>query len=197
MIIWVNTVAGLMGYDCGTYNGNHSRVNLKDMEKCVIPKPIAVEKTVQLQLLQVVEYTTVYVQECMIEIKRIINYCGYISGYLVAGGLAEYYWEPTREDCKGLHERGRIHIRKQEMTSLKRNSTEARTVTLAGSLKTNGECKGEDYSDGFGLWDNVVVTASVKITLRDYYAQVNMEEDIIFTNTGAVAVQQSESIVHR
>lgn len=177
--------SGLMGYDCGTYNGNHSRINLKDMKKCAIPRPVAVEKKVQLQLLQTNEYWSLYVKQCSIEVKGIVTRCGLIADYVVAGGFAEYFYEPKREECKYLHERGRIVFGKQEMTSLKRNSSETRTVTLEGSVKTDGSCTGEDFSDGFSSWVKVIVTGSVKITLRDYYAKVYVEGDLVYIGTGS------------
>ncbi|KAL6254009.1 hypothetical protein P5V15_015862 [Pogonomyrmex californicus] len=60
------------------------------------------------------------------------------------------------------------------ITGLKPNHTTARPVTLAGDVDTDGSCKGSTYSDPYDTWTDVVVLASIKITLQEYIADVRI-----------------------
>ncbi|XP_029176163.1 uncharacterized protein LOC114944443 [Nylanderia fulva] len=42
-----------------------------------------------------------------------------------------------------------------------------RSLTLAGTTRTDGTCFGTQFSDPFGTWDNVVVQASIKLPPED------------------------------
>lgn len=73
--------------------------------------------------------------------------------------------------CSRLHETGSIILGNSvSIFGLLPNSTNYRIVTLAGITNMDGSCKGSDFSDPYGTWNNVIVEASVTITLKDYHA---------------------------
>jgi len=49
---------------------------------------------------------------------------------------------------------------------LKLNRTTSRSVTLAGTIRNNGSCKGTQYLDPYGTWDDVVVQAIARVSLK-------------------------------
>ncbi|KYN36506.1 hypothetical protein ALC56_09141, partial [Trachymyrmex septentrionalis] len=54
-----------------------------------------------------------------------------------------------------------------------------RIVTLAGDANLDESCKGGDFSDPYDTWNNVIIEASIIITLRDYYAPVKTKTNHI------------------
>ena len=80
----------------------------------------------------------------------------HISG--VANGHSEYIQEVSRDQCKQMHTMGNFLVTPSiQISKLKINETSYHTVTLAGSLTTNGECTGTQFSDPYGTWNTVVV----------------------------------------
>lgn len=56
---------------------------------------------------------------------------------------------------------------------------------MAGSVNTDGDCKGVPYSDNFGDYgDSAVAQATIKITLQDYLATVNLDSNKIHMRNG-------------
>jgi len=92
------------------------------------------------------------------------------------GERRQYTIELTEIICKKLQNTGTIDIgtgRRSILQSFKRNSTDVRSVTLAGTTGMDGSCTGTQYGDAYGTWEDAVVQAIVKVTLRDFEATVD------------------------
>ena len=107
----------------------------------------------------------------------------YISA--VTNGQSEYIHELSHQQCDTLHSSGTISLgQNQQISHLKINQTSYHSVLLAESLAMNGDCSGTQYSDPFGTWNNVIVQGVLKITLQEYYANVNLNTDKIHSRSG-------------
>ena len=74
------------------------------------------------------------------------------------------------------------------MSKLKINGTSFHSVTLAGSVRPNGDCTGTQFSDLYGTWNtsNVVVQAIFKITLQKHYATIHLNSNKIQLGSGII-----------
>ncbi|KYM96840.1 hypothetical protein ALC62_12491 [Cyphomyrmex costatus] len=167
ILIAAPVVSGLIGYDCGGEGVNISTLSLLDVGDCSTEDIEPQEEEAYIQLLQLSEYDKTPAIQCKVEIDRIISYCGMHSHTsIVHSGRREYIQEIGEHACRRLHETGTITIANAVLDLVKANSTNYRTATLAGSASQDGRCSGAQYTDGCGSWENVVVQATLKITLR-------------------------------
>ncbi|KYN08239.1 hypothetical protein ALC62_00780 [Cyphomyrmex costatus] len=161
---------GLIGYDCGATSGdgfNISTLSLLDVGNCDLEDVEPREEEVYIQLMQMSDYDKVPALQCKIEVTRVIHYCGMHSHVsIVHNGQREYFQEIGEQSCRRLHETGVLKIGNAVMDLIKPNATNYRSATLAGTATVDGKCSGAQYTDGYGSWDNVIVQAVVKITLR-------------------------------
>lgn len=177
--------AGLIGYDCGGEGLNITTLSLLDIGTCSVEDIEPLKEEVYIQLMQLSEYDKTSVTQCRIEVDRTIYYCGMSSHIsIVHNGRREYLQEIGERACKRLHETGTITIANAIIDGITRNTTNVRSITLAGSTSVNGRCTGAQYTDGYGTWENVVVQASVRITLRNFEASIKRSEESIFLPAG-------------
>jgi len=81
-------------------------------------------------------------------------------------GQASYLLDVTYKKCVQMHTEGIIKIGISDViNNLKPNQTHYRSVTLDRKIDIDGACKGTQYSDFYGTWEDVVVQAQVTITL--------------------------------
>ncbi|KOC58623.1 hypothetical protein WH47_11678, partial [Habropoda laboriosa] len=122
-------------------------------------------------------------------------YCGmYSHTSVVQGGQREYLMEITSELCNQLHRTGQIQFSATDIiTGLRINTTSTRSLTLAGTITLDGRCTGAQYSDPFGTWNNVVVQASVTITLRSFYAPIKLGTSHLILPSGRHCLVTEES----
>ncbi|XP_047370498.1 uncharacterized protein LOC124957527 [Vespa velutina] len=115
---------------------------------------------------------------------------------IVHNGRREYLFTLTHQLCQQLHSTGTLSLSLGPnvfISGIKKNSTNIRSITLRGTTSTDGTCKGSQYSDFYGTWDDVVVQASVKITLRDFYANVKMKANQVHLQIGTVCALDEET----
>ncbi|KYQ50693.1 hypothetical protein ALC60_10216 [Trachymyrmex zeteki] len=164
---------GLVGYDCGGEGFNITTLSLLDIGECNMEHLKPKEEEVYLQLMQLTEYDRITVIQCKVEIDRTILYCGMSSNVsAVHNGRREYLQELGESGCKKLHETGSIRIASAEVDRIQQNTTNLRSITLAGSASVDGRCTGAQYTDGYGTWENVLVQATVRITLNSIDAPI-------------------------
>jgi hypothetical protein len=72
--------------------------------------------------------------------------------------------------------------------NLKINSTSSRAVSIAGWANHKGQCQGGYYSDQYGEWWDVQVTAQYDITLMQAYGTIYREENTLITNLGVKCI---------
>lgn len=178
-------VAGLVGYDCGGESLNITTLSLLDIGNCNTEDIEPNKEEVYIQLMQLSDYDRISVIQCLVEVDRTINYCGMHSHVsIVHNGKRQYFHEIGEQGCRKLHESGTITIGNAIIDRVAKNSTNFRGVTLAGSASLDGDCAGSQYSDGFGEWKNVVVQASVKITLKSFETPVKRSSGYVMLPSG-------------
>ena len=186
LMLLVPPALGLVGYDCSSGNTNITEISLRDVGTCELPIMEEEPTSVYIQLLQINNFKSVHVQQCKVQIRRQIFYCGMSSHVsAVQNGLAEYMLDLDKDRCRRLQETGHLDLGNQVLTNFRKNASESRPVTLAGMLKTDGSCNGVPYSDHFNSYDSgVIVQATVTVTLRDYPATVDIENNKIHLSGG-------------
>lgn len=182
---WLRCANGIIGYDCGSASSNITTISLLTIEECDIP-PIKINTTrIRLQLLQANDFKSVSVMQCKVEVDRLVKRCGMFSHTMdVANGKFAYIHEVTQQACLSMHNYGSFSISSTIITGLKVNQTTTRPVLLAGKLDSNGACSGSAFTDDYGSWSDVVVLATVKITLQDYRATVKIDNNQIMLRSG-------------
>ncbi|XP_076238647.1 uncharacterized protein LOC143181874 [Calliopsis andreniformis] len=176
----------LVGYDCGGQASNISTLSLLGVGKCSPPDIETKKEDKYVQLLQLSEYNNAEVLQCKIEIDRTIYHCGMHSHTSVVHNGRRIYLHPTSlQLCKQLHSTGMMSLGySTQITGIRTNSTDSRSLTLAGTLSLDGSCTGSQFSDPYGTWDSVVVQANVQITLQSYQAMVKLASDQIILRSG-------------
>ena len=183
LLVMLSPAAAVVGYDCGGSTLNITTMSLNGIAECKIPMIEPTPTITYIQLLQLSDFTNVEVTQCKVEIDRIIHYCGMHShNSIVHNGRQVYLHDFDERACLRLQEAGILQLSAAgQIIGLQRNSTTTRSVTMAGAASVDG---GTQYSDPFGTWDNVVVQASVKITLANYDATVSLTTGKIILQSG-------------
>lgn len=188
LILSVKTSFALIGFDCGGQHLNITAVSLLDVGECNLHHQTPNSTETYIQLLQLSEYNNAEVIQCKVEISRTIYYCGMHSHIsVVFNGKADYVQETGYSQCLRMFQDGTTSLRPAHLISgLKINQTSYRSLTLAGELNTDGTCKGTQYSDPYGTWDNVIVQAVAKISLKSSYVPVQLEHGKIKLRSGTI-----------
>lgn len=180
--------SALLGFDCGGHQLNVTTISLLGAAECDLKMTTPQKEDVYIQLLQLSEYNYATVIQCKVEVHRVAQYCGmhhHISA--VRGGEASFMEETLRERCQQMHEHGVIRFGNTEdniIKGLEINKTNYRTVMLGGTLTFDGKCKGIQYQDPYGIYQDVVVQATVKITLKQTRAPIQLEKGEIILKSG-------------
>lgn len=185
IICFICTQGEMVAYDCAAQSANITTISLLNIKPCNIEnrKPIITDTNIR--LLQLSRFSKIHVKFCQVKLERTIKYCGRWSyNYLVHNGIAQYLVDMTPELCHEMHTYKTFRHRQSMSTGLRMNGTSFATHTLAGTVSSDGYCTGASFSDIYGSWDNVLVIGNFEITLHDYDAPVNLEEDKVYMRHG-------------
>lgn len=186
MIILIPAANALRGYDCGGEGLNITSLSLVDMGDCNTEDIEPIRTETYLQLMQLSDYDKTKAIQCKIEVDRNIYYCGMHSHIsVVHNARREYIQEIGEQACRRLHDTGTITMGNTVIDRIINNGTNLRSITLAGSTTMDGRCTGTQYTDGYGNWENVIVQASVKITMKSFEASVKRSTGSIILLGGA------------
>lgn len=177
----------LIGYDCGSSHLNITTVSLLEIGECDIPVRDIKEETIEIQLLQAVEYQETPVIQCKLEFHRTVYKCG-IFGHLlpVENAVKEYIYEISSDACAQLHATGIFKYGdKHVITGITVNRTQTFSIDFAGNAKDD-KCNGGSYSDYYGTWNDVFVQGTMKVTLFAYRAQTKLATDKVHLRSGTV-----------
>jgi len=182
------TAHGLIGFDCGGQHLNITSVSLLGAGDCNLRYKTPNVTNVYIQLLQLSEYNYAEVLQCKVEISRTIYYCGMHSHVsVVNNGQMEYLLETGYTRCRQMLIDGTLSLGVGSIVDgLKPNRTTSRSVTLAGTIRNDGSCKGTQYSDPYGTWDNVVVQAIARVSLKTSYVSVQINTGKIILKSGTI-----------
>ncbi|XP_031777280.1 uncharacterized protein LOC116415870 [Nasonia vitripennis] len=192
-ILWLTAIsqlfiedAAIIAYDCSQQVSNLTTFSLINVGECDIEMPAVNTTRVFVKLLQLNEFTNTHVRFCKVEIKRTARTCGAFSHSSdVFRGEVKFLDEITGEECKTMH-RHRTHKFRDEMiTNLKINATTMHPMTFAGKIDHAGNCEqAGTYMDPYGVYDKVVISGYLKITLKEYEASVNLNTNEIVLRSG-------------
>lgn len=188
LLILISEASGLISFDCGGQHLNITAVSLLDVGECDLDISTPNTTEVYIQLLQLSDYSYTEVIQCKVEISRTIYHCGMHSHIsIVHNGKADYVHETGYSQCLRMFQDGTITLGAHHLvTGLKANQTTYRSITMAGRVQVDGYCKGTQYSDPFGTWDDVVVQAVAKISLKSSYVPVQLNTGKIRLKSGTV-----------
>jgi len=184
----IPTTYGLIGFDCGGQRMNITSVSLLNIDNCDLTFQTPNSSNVYIQLLQLSEYNYAEVMQCKVQISRRIQHCGMHSHVsAVNNARVEYLLDIGYTRCLRMFQDGTLTVGNSAIIDgLKPNSSDSRSVMLAGSIKNDGSCQGTQYSDPYGTWDNVIVDAIVRIDLRSSFVPVHLSTGRIMLKSGAV-----------
>ncbi|XP_063994294.1 uncharacterized protein LOC135171596 [Diachasmimorpha longicaudata] len=179
--------SGLIGYDCSGSSLNITSYSLLQIAQCSLPLNEPNFTEVNIELMQLNKYGHIQVDECRVQIDRTIHYCGMHSHVsIVHNYRREYYVELDKTECEKLHNSNSLQLSYNvAIDGLVKNVPNSRPITLAGRNSANGACKGTQYSDPFGTWDDVVVNAIIRIYYTSYTTTVELESNKITLHSGA------------
>lgn len=180
--------AGFVAYNCQNPSTNLSVISLVDIEPCPDPDTNYKETTEKVLILERDLYNQIHVKTCLMEVTKIITHCGMHShSSIVNNGLSSSIQRIGKEACENIHRYGEYRgFHNQVIGELKPNSTTPISITLAGRTDNNGKCQGTIYTSNGQNWEDVVVTASVKITITDYWTTVKLDANEVVLNDGLV-----------
>ncbi|DAZ90404.1 TPA_asm: putative glycoprotein [Periplaneta americana mononega-like virus] len=190
-------VDGLIGFDCHHKDVKIRPIALNGVDPCPDYQSAVTKTPVDIQLIQHKTTSRVYYQQCSITYIQTIYHCGMHSHIsAVAGGLKEGFKHVSRDICKDMHHIGifpwdnNVVIR-----NLEPNTTTRTHITLSGRLSTDSSCKGSTFVDEGRDYDSVVVQLSMKVTLKDGWTPVNLDEKLLqLPSGGTVDYGKGETI---
>lgn len=182
----ISSVNAIIGYDCGGHLMNITTISLLGVDDCDLNVKVANSTDVYVQLLQLSNYNYAEVIQCKVEVSKTIHYCGMHSHIsAVRNGRSEYLHETTHLTCLRMFTDGVLSMGAANIIEgLKPNQTVYRSLTLAGTVNNDGTCKGTQYSDPYGTWNDVIVQAVVRISLKSSYVPVNLNNGKIILKSG-------------
>lgn len=177
--------SGLIAYDCSNPEVNLTSYSLLDVASCLPPTTNLSTQEIYIQVLQKKVNKETKVFQCKVIIQRKIRHCGmhshtsdYYKGY-------EYIVKDfTSEECRYSQQLGTIKLAYDfHLHELKRNATTRGEELIVGTL-SGSSCRGGTYKTHLYTWEDALVYYQYEITLRDYTAVVDSENDIIHLKNG-------------
>ena len=184
----IREVYGFIGYDCGSLHLNVTTLSLLEIGNCDLPESKINITRRYVQLLQINQYTETRIMQCKMEIHRTIYYCGMNSHIsIVSNGENKYINDISRSACQDVQETGILKVSESHIVyGIKVNQTVTHSIILAGYSNGEGKCNGAGYSGPFGTWENVVVQGTIKITLTEQQARINLNTNTIHFNNDQI-----------
>lgn len=179
LIIHIST--SLIAYDCSHRSVNITTISMVSVRECQDNTQKVEHSTENIQLLQLADTYPIHIKQCMVQMSRIITYCG-LNDYssAVKDGFVNYLRTVSRNECDLMHSSGTWRYSYTGTASdITPNSTTVITPLLSGRLYGESDCTGGTFTDSYGTWENVVVQSSITITLNDYLAVADTTEGVV------------------
>jgi len=188
------TAHGLIGFDCDGQHLNITSVSLLSAGDCNLHYKTPNVINVYIQLFQLSEYNYAEVLQCKVEMSRTIYHCDMHSNIsAVNNGQIEYLLETGYTRCRQMLIDGTLSLGVGSIVDgLKPNRTTSRNVTLAGIIRNDDSCKEIQYLDPYGTWDDIVVQAIARVSLKTSYIPVQINAGKIILKSGTICVLREE-----
>lgn len=179
--------SGLIAYDCANPDVNMTSYSLLDVTSCLpLIKNLSITE-VPIQVLQRNAKSITMVYQCKLITKRSIRHCGmhshtsdYERGYLYS--IKEF----TSEECRRIQLTGTVPLTMSAgLLNLKRNHTTRGETLIIGSVWSSS-CDGGVYRTPEYTWTKALVYLEYEMTLYNYMATVDHENDQIILRHGLV-----------
>lgn len=185
LLLCVGGSAALLAYNCGRQDAEISAVNLEEVQECPQPASYSKPEEKDIQVIQTRLYQTVAVTTCLIEVDKSIHYCGMESHVSeVWNGRKRTVKFLNRAMCEQVHSDGIFKMYGSTIAGLQANSSKTAWVQITGTVDTDGTCTTGTHIEGGQTYKNVIVTAMVTVTLRDFWAKVSVKENLIYLPSG-------------
>lgn len=180
ILLLISPSFGFTGYNSAENGLNITTLPFIDIGNCNLKNIESRREETYVQLLQLSDFNRVKIIQCKVEVDCIIYHCemhSHIS--IVHNGQRNYIQEIRSIGCSRLHDTGTLILGNTIIDRIPQNRTSRHSITLAGSVATDGRCSGAQYTDRYGAWDNVVVQASAKIQLSFLEAPVKRVSNLV------------------
>lgn len=189
VLLWLtlSSTEAFIVYNCEDRHVNISVISLKDVDLCTDGASDYISNPTTVQIIQRNEVKLQQVQTCLVEVTRTIMHCGMHSHVsAVSGGIAQFLQPLGAEGCRNLHLYRSTKLYNRDVANIIiMNGTTSISMTIAGKVSDDGTCQGTPYNEGHE-WTNVIVTASIRIYARDYWATVKMERNELSLSGGLI-----------
>lgn len=140
----------------------------------------------QIQPLQINDYASVQIRRWKVEIVKDVRKCDMFSHTSdVANGKASYTHQISSVAYNKMHHFGSFGNDSVWIMGISPNQSESHSVTLAEWIGVDEVCNGTTNLNPYGSWDEAIVQGVIKITLRDYLADVRLKNNKVSLNSRA------------
>lgn len=185
--VFASEPSGLIAYDCANPDINMTSYSLLDVDSCIPTVKNLTTTEVPIQVLQRSAKSSAMVYQCKVIIKRIVKHCGihsHTSDY--ERRYAYIVREFTPEECRRIHLLGTIPLTVNAgLSELKRNHTTRGETLVVGSVWSS-HCSGGVYKTPEYTWLDALVYFEYEVSLYNYVATVDHENDQILLRHGIV-----------
>lgn len=100
-------------------------------------------------------------------------------------GMLSYVKQIGDTKCKRIHNtQTYTGFPASVIGNIKSNTTTSASITLAGKVGIDGTCQGTVYVENGITWTDVAATATVKISIQNYWATTRLEPGEIILRRG-------------
>ena len=150
LIYWhLKAYAALIAYDCKNPLANITAISLREVQPC--PSPFDGYEVGQgfFQILEKRIFESVHVYACLVEVTRIISYCGAFSHTsMVNDAIDTYVHQVGAEECRKIHTfREYRGFSQTTIRKLEPNSSVTTTFDMAGKIDEKYNCQGTQYTE--------------------------------------------------
>uniref|UniRef100_A0AAN0N745 Glycoprotein n=1 Tax=Rocky Ridge virus TaxID=3139880 RepID=A0AAN0N745_9VIRU len=188
LVMWVQPVFGLVGFDCTGQAVNVTAVSLSWVQRCPVVEGNHGTIVEFVQLVQERNVEAVNVKACLVERSYLLQHCGMHSHSSMTfnGLVTSEIMKIPKEACDALHLYGSLHTSGGKvLTGFAANTTTVVPVVEMGVIDAgSATCKGATFTLNGVSYTDVVMQSSYKVTLRTERAQLDVSSSKVRLSSG-------------